>query len=93
MKGKRTPVISIGKAGPNGTVSKMFKHAAKQVMKDPAMCGSLIASVLATSTTTGQAEPPLASATPSQKAVDAKFLASLERQFAAQRPDATRPRA
>jgi hypothetical protein len=43
----------------DGTVSKMFKHAARQVVKDPAMCGSLIASVLATSTATGQAAPPL----------------------------------
>ena len=80
-KGKRTPVISIGKAGPNGTVVKMFKHAARQVMNDPAKCGSLIASVLDTTIT------------PSQAAQDAEFLADLERQFAAQRPEATRPRA
>jgi hypothetical protein len=71
----------------------MFKHAARQVMNDPARCGKLIASVLATSTTTSEAAPPLASsAAPSQKGVDAKFLASLERQFAAQRLEATRPR-
>ena len=31
--------------------------------------------------------------TPSQAAQDAEFLADLERQFAAQRPEATRPRA
>jgi hypothetical protein len=77
---------------PNGTVTKLFKHAAKQVMNDPAKCGNLIASVLATSTATNQAEPPLASATPSRKGVDPDFLASLGRQFAAQRLEATRPR-
>jgi len=80
-KGKRNPVISIGKAGPNGTVVKMFKHAARQVINDPAKCGSLIASVLDTTIT------------PSQAKQDAVFLAELERQFAAQRPEATRPRA
>ena len=31
--------------------------------------------------------------TPSQAKQDAEFLADLERQFAAQRPEATRPRA
>jgi hypothetical protein len=80
-KGKKTPVISIGKEGPNGTVTKMFKHAARQVMNDPAKCGSLIASVLDTTITPSQAEQ------------DAEFLADLARQFAAQRPEATRPRA
>jgi hypothetical protein len=92
-KGKQPPVISIGKEGPNGTVHKMFKHAARHVLNDPAKCGNLIASVLATSTATNPAESPLASATPSQQAVSAAFLASLERQMAAQRPEATRPRA
>jgi hypothetical protein len=80
-KGKQPPVISIGKEGPNGTVTKMFKHAARQVMNDPAKCGSLIASVLD------------ATITPSQAEQDAEFLADLARQFAAQRPEATRPRA
>ena len=80
-KGKKPPVISIGKEGPNGTVTKMFKHAARQVMNDPAKCGSLIASVLDTTITPSQAEQ------------DAEFLADLARQFAAQRPEATRPRA
>ena len=65
----------------DGTVSKMFKHTARQVMNDPAKCGSLIASVLDTTIT------------PSQAKQDAEFLADLERQFAAQRPEAARPRA